>query len=409
MGILYIRIFSICGKYCGKDLKGPGGTMKKYLLGFLLSFSVAYCAQLEQEPSLIESIGQYVKQTVMESDSQPYELMVRHLQQLQLLDENKKWRDSRLEDISDNLLPQNIDVKLVTGFIDEATACAVENPYLKSAIAETKFHDLADLFQTIESEGSRVLPDVIAYGMVLQNLTKAIYKDINILKACNDIWVNALKDVSWFQYFKCFSPFELAKYYTIFGLYGVIRDCEKGHTSPDRFRYGVPFNILEASLSDLFHGHWGNAKAGWALMTNPAGGNKDPDLGTGPTYVTDNEAGGKSIHTFHPLPTDWANLYTAWNLGFVANYNNFPYFMTKLLIPQVNGFQDLPEEYLFNRIIALWVHANSELFGRIHNKPTINWYNKGLVNAFNIANKHSAQDYQAKITSLSSKMMLSRL
>jgi len=54
------------------------------------------------------------------------------------------------------------------------------------------------------------------------------------------------------------------------------------------------------------------------------------------------------------LPRRWADLYTTWNLAFVSHYGDFPYLMTKLLIPQVNGYQDSPEEYIYNRLLALY-------------------------------------------------------
>lgn len=74
-----------------------------------------------------------------------------------------------------------------------------------------------------------------------------------------------------------------------------------------------------------------------------------------------------------------------------------PYFMTKLLIPQVSGYQDTPEEYLYNRALALYTHVYFTVFSRIENeelgKERIQWNDTDLTLLWGKVNKESSRKY----------------
>ena len=46
-------------------------------------------------------------------------------------------------------------------------------------------------------------------------------------------------------------------------------------------------------------------------------------------------------------------MFSTWNLAFVSNYPDFPFYMAKLLIPTVSGYQARPEGYLYPRHSSL--------------------------------------------------------
>ena len=45
--------------------------------------------------------------------------------------------------------------------------------------------------------------------------------------------------------------------------------------------------------------------------------------------------------------------YSTWNLAFVSNYPDFPFYMAKLLIPTVSGYHGNPERFLYPRHSSL--------------------------------------------------------
>ena len=76
-------------------------------------------------------------------------------------------------------------------------------------------------------------------------------------------------------------------------------------------------------------------------------------------------------------------------MAFISNYPDFPFFMTKLLIPTVSGYHDHPEGFLYPRITALYAHLNFVNGGTIK----MDWTSSDLTRFWGQANKHSADNY----------------
>jgi len=84
-------------------------------------------------------------------------------------------------------------------------------------------------------------------------------------------------------------------------------------------------------------------------------------------------------------------------LAFVSHYGDFPYLMTKLLIPQVSGYQNSPEEYIYNRLLALYCQLHYTGFGRVdrarQGRDAIDWHDEALTKLWSSVNRESAEKY----------------
>jgi hypothetical protein len=100
---------------------------------------------------------------------------------------------------------------------------------------------------------------------------------------------------------------------------------------------------------------------------------------------------------------DFAELCAAAQMGrFVCG--DFPYLMTKLLIPQVNGYQDSPEEYIYNRLLALYCQLHYTGFGRVdlarQGRDPIDWHDEALTKLWSSVNRESAEKYSEAVEQL---------
>ena len=89
----------------------------------------------------------------------------------------------------------------------------------------------------------------------------------------------------------------------------------------------------------------------------------------------------------------WADLYVAWNIAFVANFPDFPYYLPKLLIPSVSGYQTHPETFLANRANALNMFINWGINRLDRDYFKFNWKTANLIKDMGKANYWSAEDY----------------
>lgn len=88
-------------------------------------------------------------------------------------------------------------------------------------------------------------------------------------------------------------------------------------------------------------------------------------------------------------------------MAFVANYENSPYFLTKLMIPQVSSYQDEPKSYIYGRAPALYTFIHYELFSRLEKiDEKMLWRDKELQKVWGKCNKFNAKaDYQNLLNS----------
>ena len=162
----------------------------------------------------------------------------------------------------------------------------------------------------------------------------------------------------------------------------------------------VSVNILEAVAEDFRAKNGDNALAGKALAKNRPGLKNDTRTHQGPTRISNN---GQRLEFRPPLPRQWADLYSTWNMAFVTNSElttAWPYYLVKLLIPSVSGYHDHPEKYLYARVTALYAHINYAINTEANEGFPINWSNKALTQFWGRINRISARDYENQLANV---------
>ena len=276
--------------------------------------------------------------------------------------------------------------------------CAARNPYLHDVLVEGEIQGFPKLYEQVRQEGTKIIPNVVAYAMTLNNLDKAMRKDITLVEAARDLWIERQKSVSLFGS-SGFGWFEWGKLLLIdYIMKEKIQTIKSQNLDPNYACITLPLNILEAILADAIDGNFNNAWAGLILAKNRPRGRLDTATGSGPAeFSSDKQA--TILHM--PFEKQWADLYATWNLGFVSRYEVFPYLMTKLLIPQVNDYQQKPGEYIHNRMLALYATLNFFCFakpekGDVH-FSSFDWKSEELIKLFGIINARNAQKYQKDV------------
>jgi hypothetical protein len=347
----------------------------------------------------LDQVIQYINGTITDEIDMA-SLMRQHYQRFRLIRSDDNTWEPAFKHLESELLPplSASNFHAFLGYIGEYVR---QNPYLLKAINSMGHHDFIQIQEKIRREGAQTLPDIISYAMVLEKLTSTFMCDITLLDSLDVILERSKKDISVYKY--C-SLFELFKYYTLRHISGTKNAIKTGNPSANFIRYGLPLNILEAVCSDFCKGNFQNAYTGWCLMRNPPGGKLNRATGSGPAYVDRTNQDHPILHVRPPLPKQWADLYTTWNLAFVSSYPNSPYFMAKLLIPSVAGYTQNPTQYIHGRIISLYLHINFELFQRVDGKSlpaSMGWNSKEFTQAFGRTNLLSARNYQLAVNQAS--------
>lgn len=321
-------------------------------------------------------------------------MMKKHYETLRLFKDGT-WSSKQFQEIGEKLLPTSISAQDCINLITEMAHAARKNPYLCEAIETFNDDDIAAFKSKIQHESGAVLPDVVVYAMVLEKITTNLSQSTDLMKAADSIWNEAKKPIFLPKYF---SLFEVVKLYSL-SLEGTIDALRTHKVDPNCFRYGLSINILEATLSDKWHGRHNNAYAGWILATNPAGGKYNKYTGSGPAYISSSfEA--PMLHIRTPFTKSWNDLYTCWNLSFVSSYKHFPYLMAKLLIPRVHDYSAAPTTWTFHRLISLYAHIHFELFSRVDGAATpttMNWKYKPLTRHFGAINAKNAEIFKKMV------------
>jgi hypothetical protein len=328
------------------------------------------------------------------------ELVRQHLQQFRFIDGEGRWQGHELAALGDWLSCEDLGTQDALALVDEAARCAEANPYLVEFLERAKGEAFERLSHKVRREGARVLPSVVTYGLVLERVTQAMRNDWKIVETCREIWLRA-RDAEDMK--SQFIVFERAKIFSIdVAIDRVLEFHESGSLDPDFARLLLPVNIIEAMFEDIRLGNRDNAASAWPLVKDrPGSWAREAKTGDVAARWSDD---GKAILLSFALPRMWADLYATWNLAFVSHYGDFPYLMTKLLIPQVNGYQDSPEEYLYSRLLALYCHLHYMGFGRIdlarQDLNPIDWRDDALTKLWSSVNRESARKYSEAVERL---------
>ncbi|MBT8451355.1 MAG: hypothetical protein KJO40_05235 [Deltaproteobacteria bacterium] len=356
--------------------------------------------QSESTISVATSIAERIKEVIagLRRD-QITELIGRHLVQLRLIDDAGRWQAEPLAALGDWLSGEDLCTDDALVLVDEAARCVDANPYLVEFLDRAKGEAFDRLFHKVQTEGAAVLPSVLTYGLLLERLTQAMRNDWRLIHACREIWLKARRAEDMKEHL---IVFERAKVLSIdIAIQRVVEFHESGSVTPEFARVLLPMNIIEAMFEDIRLGNRDNAASAWPLVKDRPGSRAREAKTDGVAARWSEDR--KAILLSFALPRRWADLYATWNLAFVSHYGDFPYLMTKLLIPQVNGYRDSPEEYLYNRLLALYCHLHHMGFGRIdlarQGCDPIDWHDEALTKLWSSVNRESAETYARAVKS----------
>ncbi len=311
--------------------------------------------------------------------------LTEHLQTLRLLDARGHFAIPALAPLG---LLAPFDPAVV---IDRVRDAASLNPYLARfvmAASERSFVAFA------HPERSAVVTSALSYLVLLDRLTRALHDDWRLYAQVHEHY----RAQSAGRAARGLRAFDRVKFATVEQVVSRdIRAFERGTVDPAMGSVLVPLNVFEAIVEDLRLGYVDNARAGLTLLVNRPRDVADPRTGLAPARFS---ADRGSIVFGLPLARQWADLYTTWNLAFSSHYERFPFPMAKLLTPPVLGYQSKPDEYLYFRRLALYLHLGFAAFGRADGRrpfPSLDWSDRELTTLWGACNRESAREYEEEL------------
>lgn len=318
------------------------------------------------------------------------DLMKWHYEKLALISPSGVWVHPKLQDVSEMLLPNEVTQNQLHQLVDDIADAAEQNPYLHKALVGLDDDQFSQRILDLKAKLDESVPDLVTYAMVLDNMTKAMSADPDVL---NTVYSEFEKQ----QYVKSYMSFpHKVKYYSVrAAIKGSIKAHQTQQVPGDFSSFLLPLNIAEASFLDWFKGNKANASAGWTLLTHGPSNLTNCATGAAPASFGSD---GQSIALHMPFCEDWDNLYAAWNVGFVTGLAGMPYHIAKLVIPSVNGFHSEPSVYIYHRACALYVHVHYMASRLKEDKlfAEADWSVPLMAQAIGQANKESAAEYEAK-------------
>jgi len=229
-----------------------------------------------------------------------------------------------------------------------------------------------DLIQEVENEEAKeVIKRSMHHAYILDLITKAMANDNDIMMEIQNHLLEKRKEKEIPTDFMELLAFFISQTGQPFmAIKTVSMDLELtrigqlrsgGEISQKEMVATLQFNILEACLADRdnLKDYTDNAMAGIALTATV------PDAQAVPVAITEDD---RSFVVYFELSQEWVSLYESWNLAFITgNLNHLDMLYPKLLIPSVIDTE--ANEYMFNRVLALWLSVNFYLFAQFKSKP----------------------------------------
>lgn len=238
-------------------------------------------------------LASYFKEAIGKASIKPMifkDLMRSHYQRLELLSSSGEWVNHNFQKIGEMLLPNEITQNNLHKFVDDIATAAKQNSYLHNALTELEGDDYTESVLELKEKVNKFVPDLVAYAMVLENMTKAMSENPEILKTLYEEFEKQNSVTS------CMKFGHKVKYYSV---RAAIAESLKAHTAgkiPGGFSsFLLPLNIAEASLLDMYYGNFSNASAGWTLVKNGPGNVSDDFTGAAPASFEQN-GGGIALH-----------------------------------------------------------------------------------------------------------------
>ncbi len=322
-------------------------------------------------------------------------ILASHGKTLQLIDEKGQWFSPLFEKQKEKLLPGIVTHEKLGGFIDQIVEANLKNDYLKDYLRDFKLENYKTLADKVDSEGDTILPDVLMYSYLLENLCHLCASDYHYLEELYLHLEARRKETGAFKLLPLFHKIKMISVAKPLRD-NYLKSFKTGEINPKSGGIAVAINIIEATWTDYKSGIKGNAKAGWILAKNRCGKlSADPRTGVGPSGFSKDQ---KMIQRSYPLGLEWAALYQVWNMCFCTRFQDYPYVIAKLLIPQVANYHEEPKNYIYNRAMALYLYLNFSCFDYMEKKktgePVINWFNRDLSLDFAKNNKRAAESYE---------------
>jgi len=355
----------------------------------LLTALLVFASQAMANNPALNSVMNKLKGSISYLDDATLQYLVRtHYQTMRLMDHNGSWTAPELESISEALLPSDLSINDAYDLLDRMAMHAEENPYLVDFFEAAAGQQFDTLFTQVDASGAQILPAVVAYAVLQENMTKAMYNDYQLIEVLMNIWVPTRQALGIEASLSTFHKLKLMSVEKPMNDY--IQFHSTGEVPADYAKLDLPLNIFEAVAEDLSADRRDNAKAGVILGFHLPGEQ--------PARFSDD---GKAVLLTMEEPKAWADLYTIWNMAFVSHFEYFPFVMVKLLIPQVNNISAAPEAYIYNRSLALYTHLHFSFLGQfdqlVAGQTPMNWFDAELNAIFGSVAKRSALKYEAKV------------
>ncbi len=347
----------------------------------------------------LKMVGNILKGSVQKmSAAQVRARLIDKYKTFKLIDDQGRWTVPQLEAHADTLLPRDLDGAQLVAFVDQLAAPVSKNPFAMrffETASQTRFPKLR---QRVAEQGAKVLPDVLIYAQVLNRLTKVLASDYRLSEATRAHWQTFEKDP---KFWSDLNPFEKVKLLSVnAGIDKYNEVHREGEVDPNTLQGILPMNIMEAVGVDLFQatvgdadareGHRANAYAGWVLAAHGPQGEAKAQL----------SEDGKMVE-IHPKATlAWDDLYASWNMDFVSISGEWPYYMAKLAIPEVNDYEDAPAQYINKRALALHLMMTfNALQGLEGGRERLDWSDPDVRRIWGQLNAESAKAYEALASS----------
>ena len=340
-------------------------------------------------------IAQLIKSILAnKTDGELITLIEENLQNLRLLT-NNQWAHPRFEVQLDHiLLPKNITLQeSLTKLVDEMAGNAARNLYLHKFLSEFQLSDAKELLEYIKLEGSVILPKVVTYAYVLENLNLEMLKDWTFLETCHQVWSPFLAFVNKSGLLSGFAKIKINSVENVIGKF--IKYFKQNKVEEEYLGPYTSYNIFQAMVQDVLENHMDNSLVGKTLALNPPG-QEDNATMSGPTTISEN---GQILEIYPPLPNQWADLYQTWNMAYTTRYKTWPKFLVKLLIPSVSGYHDKPDgQYFYARVLALYSHIIQRIAEKTNfEKNGFDWKSEALSKSWGKSNRQSAKDYENQV------------
>jgi len=286
--------------------------------------------------------------------------------------------------IHDLLLKLSHDKSIndLSNMLDKISDNLEKNSYMTRVLDNFSNKDIQEVYNKVISTPKEQILNLLTLALCIEDMNIALGKDIYLFEKIYNVWDKKSKDP--LNIYQKNNLFFLIKYYSIkkpidkFFIYAKNKKINKNFG-----KILLPMNIIEAVLEDLRKGNINNSFAGFILATCSL------------IQKVSLSFDCQKFLVFFNYGKEWSDLYIVWNLAFVSNFGAFWYI--KLLIPSVSNYYNNPEEFLFNRVIALYISLNiALLFDSPKDQELIylDWTNNNIKNIFGKINILNAIEFK---------------